>query len=150
MRNRMLARLIFLAGILALLTMTQPGCLLVAAAAGTGATVAYATGDLESMVDAPPDKVATAAEAALKDMNLAVISARGSALDADVVGRTASDAKVHVVAKSRGPKTSWVSIRIGVFGNDAMSAQILEKIKQHLDDTPHDVASDDSALPDDE
>jgi Protein of unknown function (DUF3568) len=151
MPHRRIPTLLPSAAILAALTFAQTGCLLVAAAAGTGATVAYVTGDLESMVDAPPDKVAAAAQAALRDMNLAVVSARGSALDADVVARTANDAKVHVVAKSRGEKMSWVSIRIGVFGNDAMSAQILEKIKQHLADPapPHDVAAT-NVNPDDE
>ena len=129
-------------GLLSLLMVTQGGCLLFAAAAATGGTVAYVKGDLEQMVDATPDKVAVAAEAALKDMSLTVISARGSAFDADVVARTAGDAKAHVVAKARGERASWVSVRVGVFGDDGMSARIMQAINKHLaEDAP--VASGD-------
>ena len=128
--------------VLALVMTTQSGCLLVAAAAVTGGTVAYVKGDLEQLVDATPDRVAVAAEEVLKEMNLSVISARGSAFDADVVARSAADAKVHVVAKARGEKASWVSVRVGVFGDDGTSARIMQAITRLLAEDAEVVATD--------
>jgi hypothetical protein len=118
--------------ILGLVAVTQSGCLLVAAAAATGGTVAYVKGDLETTLDSTPDKIGPASEAALKEMKLAIVSSRSTNLDADVLARTADDAKVHVVVKAQGEKTSHISIRVGVFGDQAMSNRILMKINEKL------------------
>jgi len=48
------------------LSASQTGCLLVAAAAGTGAGVAYVTGDLDTSLDADAKRVADATERAMK------------------------------------------------------------------------------------
>ena len=68
--------------ILGLLVTSQTGCLLAVAAAGTGTTVAYVRGDLETTLDAEPRTVVDAADRALKNMEMAVVSKNASALDA--------------------------------------------------------------------
>lgn len=118
--------------ILSGMLLTQSGCLLVAAAAGTGAGVAYVRGDLETSVEAQPDQVAAATEKAMKDLDIAVISTSSSSIDAKVVGRTARDTKLTVVAKSQGSKFSELSVRAGVFGDDAIQHRLLEQIKTNL------------------
>ncbi|HSI33577.1 MAG: DUF3568 family protein [Phycisphaerae bacterium] len=116
------------------LALTQSGCLLAVAAVGTGATVAYVRGDTESAMDAAPDRVTAAAKAALEDLKIVVVSSHASALDGDVVGRTAGDDKVHIVVKAQGERTSHISIRIGTFGDQAISNRILLKVNERLSD----------------
>ncbi len=118
--------------ILGLLLASQSGCLIAAAAAGTGATVAYVRGDLETTIDAGPKATTEAAERAFKDLEIAVISKEASSLDGKVTGRTARDVKLVVVVKGESDKLSKVSVRVGTFGDDAMQSRVLEKIKQEL------------------
>jgi hypothetical protein len=117
---------------LAGLAATQSGCLLAVAAVGTGATVAYVRGDLDTSLDADPKTVAVATEAAMKQMDVAIISHEATGLDAKIVGRTARDTKLEVSVKGEGEHTSKVSIRAGVFGDDALQTALLAKIKANL------------------
>lgn len=115
---------------------TLSGCLLVAAAAGTGATVAYVRGDLKTSIDADPKRVVDAAERAMKDMDIAVISKQSSSIDGKVVGRTARDVKLDVTIKGQSERVSTVYIRAGVFGDQAMQSNLLEKIQSELGRLP--------------
>ena len=111
---------------------TQAGCLVAAAAAGTGATVAYVRGDTETTLPGHPKEVTAASEAAAKDMKLTVTQSTSSGLDGKMVARTASDTPVVVTVKSEGPDSSHVTIRVGRFGDDVMQNQVLEKIRENL------------------
>ncbi len=123
-------------GSLGLLLATQSGCLLVAAAAGTGATVAYISGDLNTSIAATPDKVGPAATRAMQKLQISVISSGASSVDAKVVGRTARDTKLTVTAKASNLGSSTLSIRAGTFGDDALQARLLEEIHSELGLTP--------------
>jgi hypothetical protein len=120
---------------LAVLLGAQSGCLLVAAGAATGATVAYVSGDLNTTVDGDPKQVAAAAETALKKLEISIISAEASSVDSKVVGRTARDTRLIVTAKSSTAKLSELSIRAGRFGDDALQARLLEEIRAELKKT---------------
>lgn len=133
-------RALSVVGLSALLA-TQSGCLLVAAAAGTGATVAYLGGDLNTTVNATPDKVGPATERAMKNLNIAVISAGASNVDARVVGRTARDTKLTVTAKASSLGSSSIDIRAGTFGDDALQARLLEEIRKELGEPPINTAA---------
>jgi hypothetical protein len=137
--SQKLLRLI-VALILGLACATQAGCLVVAAAAGTGAGVAYVRGDLDATVDAGPAAAADATERAFKDLELAVISKESSSLDAKIIGRTARDVKLTVVIKGESERLSRISVRTGVFGDDAMQHRVLAKIREHLGAPPANVA----------
>lgn len=121
-----------LSALLGAIAATQSGCLLAAAAGGTAATVAYVRGDTEAVLDATPDAVADASKAAFDDLKVMVLSAEASRLDGKVVGRTARDVKLIVVAKATGGSTSHVSVRAGTFGDSALQFAVLEKIKENL------------------
>lgn len=118
--------------VLVSLAAAQCGCLLVAAAAGTGATVAYVKGDLESTIEASPKQIAEATRAAMTALEMHVISGESSSVDAKVVGRTAADRKLTVVAKAGSGGSSTISIRAGTFGDDAIQARLLEEICRRL------------------
>jgi len=115
-----------------MLSLAQAGCLAVAAAAGTGTAVAYVRGDTETSLPGNPKTVTSAADEALKDMGMVVVTNQSTDLDGKVVARNASDTPITVVVKAGGNETSRVSIRIGRFGNSAEQATILEKIKSRL------------------
>jgi hypothetical protein len=117
------------------LSASQTGCLLVAAAAGTGAGVAYVRGDLDTSLDADAKRVADATERAMKALEINVVSKQADGLDGKIIGRTARDVKMTVVIKAESEKVSKVSIRAGVFGDDAMQDRLLAKIKQELTST---------------
>lgn len=117
---------------LGLLLASQSGCLLLVAAAGTGAGVAYYTGDLDVTLEAPPAKVVAATEKAMQDLDLAVIARESSGMDGKVIGRTARDVKMTVVVKGHTDKLSNVSVRAGMFGDDGMQARLLDRIRQNL------------------
>ena len=128
-------------GVLGALLASQSGCLVAAAGAGAG-TVAYIRGDSDATVAAGPEAVTEAAEAAVAEMKLTVVSSTASTVDGKVVARTANDAKLVVVVKSTGNDVSKVSVRVGNFGDEGLQQQVLEKIKARLAEA--------SAAPDDE
>jgi hypothetical protein len=128
---RPLRAVLFTIPLLALM-FSQTGCLLAAAAAGTGAGVAYVKGKTVEVVDADPVQIADAAEATMRELGIAVISREASKVDAKIKGRTARDTSVDVTAKAETEKTSKVYVRVGVFGDDPLQARLLDGIKSHL------------------
>ena len=125
-------RTLILSGILGLLMASQTGCLLLAAGAGAGTTVAYVKGDTDAVVDADTKTVTAASEKAMKEMELYVVSSSATGFDGRVDGRTPGDTKVVVVVKHYGENLSKVSVRVGNFGNSAMQDELLEKIRQNV------------------
>ena len=120
------------ASMLSMGVMVASGCLAVAAVAGTGLGVAYAKGDLESVVDATPQEVFAAAKAALGDMDIRVLATDWDDHEGAVNARTAQDKKIIIKVAKHTETTSTLSIRIGTFGDEAMSQTIYEKIKARL------------------
>jgi len=133
-----MSKLLMTVGMLAcfsLIVTTQPGCFLVAAGAVAGAaagTVLYVNGDLEAEVNATPDRVVDATKMAMDDLKLPILSSTSTGLAGDVEARVGSDNKATVKVKSKGEKVTHINIRIGTFGEEVMSRQILERIKAHL------------------
>ena len=125
-------RTMFMTAALGTLAVTQSGCLLLAVGAGTGVGVAYVEGKSEAILDANPKQVAAATEMAVKDLEMTLVSQEASLSDSRVIARSARDVKYEIVAKAEGAKSSHVYIRVGVFGDDAMQDQMLDKIKAHL------------------
>lgn len=112
-------------------TMMMSGCILAAVGAGAGG-VFYAKGDLESTLAASPAQIAAAADKAFTELKIAKTSSVSSELDAEIVGRTATDKKVTITSKTTGDKLSSISIRVGTFGDEDLSQAIFEKIKKNL------------------
>ncbi len=125
-------RIAITATALTLTSLPLAGCLAVAAAAGAGAGVAYVQGDLEATLEGSVERVAKATERALDDLKINVISGGASKLDAHYKARTAEDKSVNIRITTETEKTSKISIRIGTFGDEAMSRRILDEIKEEL------------------
>ena len=71
----------------------------------------------------------------MKSLDIAVISSGSTSIDGTVVGRTARDTKLTVTIKGQSDRLSKVYVRAGVFGDDAIQHNLIEKIKQELGQT---------------
>jgi hypothetical protein len=130
MKTTLRIRLVLAAAALVLASLT--GCVaVVAGAAGAGA-VAYVRGELESMLSAGYDNSADAANRAVQQLQFAKISERKDALTDIITVRTAGDRKVVIKIIKVADLNSKVKIRVGWFGDEALSLTILEKIRANL------------------
>ena len=121
-----------LAAVLLGLTLASlSGCILAAAGAGAGA-VAYARGDLDTNLNYDYNKVVDSARNTIKDLEFAKVSENKDALKAILVARTAMDKKVEITITNSGKKLTNIKIRVGLFGDEALSMSILDKIKAGL------------------
>lgn len=107
------------------------GCLAVAAGAGAGA-VAFVRGELETNLNTDYNKVVDSARSAIGELEFAKVSENKDALKAVMVARTAMDKKVEITITNSGKKLTNIKIRVGVFGDEALSMSILDKIKSGL------------------
>ncbi|HWL14250.1 MAG TPA: DUF3568 family protein [Opitutus sp.] len=109
------------------------GCIAVAAGAGAGAAaVAYVSGQLETTLNNDYESVVTATNRAIEQLGFAKISEKKDALVAVITVRNATDKKIEVRLDNAARKLTKVRIRVGVFGDEALSIAILDKIKANL------------------
>lgn len=111
---------------------TSSGCIAVAAAGAAGAGVAWYSGKLESNLTDDLDAVFRASQEALADLEFAKISDQKTAIDAQLVSRTALDKKVEITLQKLSDDSTKVSIRVGLLGDESLSMAILDKIKANL------------------
>ncbi len=117
------------------LALSASGCALLmfgaGAAAGVG-TVAYLKGELRASKEAPLAKVAKATELALKDMQFPITGRQDSASRVRLIVRASGDRRIEInLVKVSGTVTE-IRIRVAVFGDEALSRLILEKIEKRL------------------
>ena len=120
-----------LAAILAGAAVSQ-GCMMVVAGAGAGAAVAYVRGDLDANLSANLERSSTAVNRAVETLQFAKVSESKDALQAIFVARNAADKKIEIRLETGGDSLTKIKIRVGVFGDEALSVTILEKIKAAL------------------
>jgi len=126
-------RRLIAAGALGLAALTfLNGCVAVVAAGAAGAGVAWVRGTLETNLEANLDRCYAAGRQAIRELEFASVSERKSGVDAVLVARTALDKRVEIVLKRVGDKSTQVSIRVGVFGDEAVSLALLERMKKNL------------------
>lgn len=131
-RSLRLRRLVLALALLAVLPAGPTGCVAVVAAGAAGAGVAYVRGTLEANLEHDLEDVFKASQRALADLEFAKINDRKSGVDAQLVARTALDKKVEIKLEKVTPRTTKVTVRVGVFGDETLSTTILEKIRSRL------------------
>jgi hypothetical protein len=89
-------------------------------------------GTYTANVAATPDKVTEAAHKACNDLNLQYISVSGTSVDGKVTAQTAQGQNVNIEVAEAGDNVSKVSIRVGATGDEDISKQLMDKIKDHL------------------
>ena len=118
--------------LLLVLLLPLPGCgalILGGAAAGT---VGYVSGDLEAMVTGGFHEVVRAADRAIDDNSIAVSSKTASSHAVTYLLRTPQDDKVELTITYATRALTNVTIRVGVFGDEPLSRQILREIETRL------------------
>src|ERR1700689_3248371 len=92
-----------------------------------GATTAL--GSYSTNIDSTPDKVTTAAAKACDDLKLSDINSSGSKVDGKVTAKTSEGTDVTIDISQSGDSVSKVTIRVGATGDDAISKQLVDRIK---------------------
>lgn len=114
-----------------------PGCVaLVAGAAGAAAgvgTYAYVSGRLEAHLEHPLDRVWEATQTAVEEnLEFSVQRADKDAITARMRAKQADGTEIRIDLERQGENLTRIRIRVGVFGDEAKSRLILEKIGEHL------------------
>jgi len=110
----------------------MPGCVAVIAGTGAGAAVAYSLGRLDTAVSADLARTDKATGDAIAQLQFSKISEKSDALNAVFIARTAEDKKIRIELTKEGDQVTQIQMRVGVFGDEAVSLSILEKIKGNL------------------
>lgn len=118
--------------VLACALLLQAGCVAVVAAGAAGTGVAWHSGRMETTLNHELDAVYAAAQQAVDRMEFARVSEKKSGVDAELIARTARDKKVEITLKRVDDKITRLGIRVGVFGDEAVSLSLLEQIKAGL------------------
>ena len=127
-------KLMIVGAMMALLAFGSGCALLVVggvAAAGAGG-YAYVKGEVKSTQPVPMDQAWKATLAAVKELQFPVISQAKDALSAEVTVRNASDTKIVIKVTKLYENSTEISIRVGTFGDESLSRQILQQIQKHL------------------
>jgi hypothetical protein len=130
MKNRWL-----MATLMAAALALTSGCALfvVGAAAGAGAgAYAYVNGELKETEGVSYDTACNATLAAMNDLQYAVVSKPKDAAAATITARTATDKKIVVTLTKQSATSTEIRIRVGTFGDEPLSRQLLDKIKTHF------------------
>ena len=89
-------------------------------------------GVYSTMVDSTPDKVTAAAQKAAGDLKLSDIVGNGTNVDGKVTARDAEGDAVTIDITQAGDSVSKVTIRVGPTGDEAVSKQLIDRIKARL------------------
>jgi hypothetical protein len=139
---RLARRLTYLG--LGLSTVSLHGCLLVAAsgvaAGGAALGYYYYKGELCHNYNADPGNTSAAAKAALADLGMPVIGEEVRDGGGSLESRTSQGDRVHVSLRPEKGLTQ-VGVRVGIFGDDDVSSQVLGRIEAHLTAPPGAVPS---------
>ncbi len=107
------------------------GCVaVVAAGAGAGA-VAYVRGQLETTQARDFEATVRGTQRAIEQLGFAKVSEKKDALVATFVARNADDKKIEIRLENLGKDLTKIRIRVGIFGDEALSLRILEKIREN-------------------
>ena len=118
--------------VLAATVLLASGCVAVVAAGAAGGTVAYVRGALKATLDRPVEAVGAATGRAVQDLKFALVSSKVDAVSGEIIARTARDVKIEIHLKKVSDNSTAVDIRVGVFGDQAISQQLLDQIRRNL------------------
>lgn len=105
------------------------GCLLVAGAAAGAGGYAYATGALVTTQPVGLDKAWAATQAGIGDLQFTVTEQTKDAMGAQMVATMSNGKTVKINLKPDSDAATEFRIRVGTFGDEDLSTQIMDKIK---------------------
>jgi hypothetical protein len=111
------------------------GCILFVAGAAAGAGVggyAYVNGEEKTTESSSLNQTWNATLATMKDLEFPVTSQSKDALEGELTARNASNTNISIKLKNLSNNSTEIRVRVGTFGDEAMSRTILNKISSHL------------------
>jgi len=122
---------------LLLLTLLHAGgctALLIGGAVVAGAgTVAYVKGELKSTEEVPFETAWAATDESVEELGLARVSDAHDDTAGAIIARDASDDKVTIKVARLDDERTQISIRVGLFGDEAQSNRILSEIRERYE-----------------
>lgn len=122
--------------ILLFISFALHGCaLLVAGGLGAGAgagVVAYVQGELKATYASPLNRTWEASLGALKDLNIMVTNTQKDATGGTIEAMKSDGTRVRLTLKSEAPDVTSVGIRVGTFGDEAVSKAINDRMAMRL------------------
>jgi hypothetical protein len=125
-------RSICIAALAVVLVGLTPGCVAVIAGTGAGAAVAFSLGRLDAVVPADLGRTHKASVDAISQLQFARVSEKSDALGAVLIARTSGDKRIRIELSKETDQVTRIWIRVGVFGDEAVSLAILDRIKSNL------------------
>ena len=109
------------------------GCpaVLVGGAAGGGA-MAYVRGELKTTEEVSLNRAWRASQMAMSDLEFTISNKEKDAFDARINASGAGGKAIDVALKKISPTRTEIGIRVGLFGDESLSRQILERIKRRF------------------
>jgi hypothetical protein len=122
-----------MAGLLLAVMTSSAGCgaLLLVGGAGTSA-IAFATGELRAVEEAPLQEVDVACEIAIETLGYEDVVRQREPEKIRWQATTPGGDPVDIRLIAKGPDRTTVRIRVGVFGDEGRSRLVLEQIRQSL------------------
>jgi hypothetical protein len=111
------------------------GCMLLAVGAGAAAgagTMAYIAGEFQTTYAASLDRTWNATLEALKDLDFRIIATQKDETEGDIEAKKIAGDKVRIGLSIAGPGMTLAKIRMGIFGDEAASRTISDKIVSRL------------------
>ena len=108
------------------------GCGAVLVGGAAAGTVAYIQGDLNAVLEGSVTQSVKAVDHAVDRTGIHQVSRTVDNLGAHYTLRTAQDEKVEITLKRAGKSATDIVIRVGFFGDEALSHQILEEVQNSL------------------
>jgi hypothetical protein len=106
------------------------GC--VATKTAANQTVAWIRGALEINLDYPVEQVGRAATAAVTNLKFNSIVSRVDVVSGEVNAETAQGTDIDILIDKISDRITRVSIRVGAFGDEAVSRLILDELERNL------------------
>jgi hypothetical protein len=114
------------------LAILPAGCIVAAAGAAAYGAHSYANGVYDGVAGATLDRTWRATLATLESMGLSITSKIKDGATARIVAQSADRTQIEVELARRSGDFTRVSIRVGIFGDEAESRRILGNIKSRL------------------
>ena len=112
--------------------MLLPGCGAVIVGGAAAGTVAYFQGDLNAVLKGPVSQALRAVDRAIQQTGVEQLSRSEDNLGGHFILLTAQGEKVEITLKKAGKTTTDIIIRVGFFGDESLSHQILEEIQAQM------------------
>ena len=104
------------------------GCIIVIKEGSEPGSTQYLHGELQSAVDAPQGETVAAVKKAVQAMKFTPLSESSDTLSYMSVAQTAQEKKIRIKLNAITETTTMITIKVGSFGDKALSYRLLEEI----------------------